>query len=217
MANNGYTHSETSKGSLGQGINHYDAEVTDGRMRMGDCCCTSDAEKTETCCGEVVPPEPKRTIIVELCYLDVTTCERCQGADQQVDTAVEAVRSALAWCECAVMSKKVLIENEAMAEQYRFLSSPTVRVNGIDICNTVEENDCSECSDIAQTDVTCRVFSYKGEKFDVPPVPLIIDTIMRVYLGNLSTDNSQKPYKLPENLAQFFSGKRSGSMPKTCC
>lgn len=183
---------------------------------MSECCCAPNDAKEAPCC-EPAPGAPERTIIVELCYLDVTTCERCQGADQQVDKAVAAVRAALAPCGCSVESRKILIEDEAMARQYHLVSSPTIRVDGIDICDTVEENDCAECSDIADTDVTCRVFEYRGQKHDVPPVSLIIDTVLRVYLDELSFDLSQETYELPENLARFFSGKRADKAPAKSC
>ncbi len=182
---------------------------------MSDCCC-APSTGAEPCCG-AEPASLQRTIVVELCYLDVTTCERCQGADQQVDAAVAAARQALSPCGCAVECKKVLVEDEAMARQYRLLSSPTIRVNGVDICDTVEENDCAECSDIADTDVTCRVFEYRGEKHDVPPVPLVIDAILRAYLDESGADREQEPYELPENLARFFAGKRTAKTPVKSC
>lgn len=218
-------------------------------MRMSDCCCSpaeepeasccceprEDSTANEGCCGGDLPEggdcccsgpsvEITRTITVEFCYLDVVTCERCQGADVQVDKAVAAVEGALALCGCAIEVRRVLVDDERMAERYRLVSSPTIRVDGVDICDTVEENPCIDCGDIANDDITCRVFEYRGKKYDTPPVPLIIDTILRVYLENLSHDISQDPYELPENLARFYAGKRAqasaaqggGAAPKQC-
>jgi ACR3 family arsenite efflux pump ArsB len=52
---------------------------------------------------------------------------------------------------------KIEMNTAEVAKQYKFLSSPTIRVNSQDICQSVEENSCGCCSDISGTDVNCRV------------------------------------------------------------
>jgi hypothetical protein len=112
--------------------------------------------------------------------------------------------------------RKVKIETEEMAETYRFLSSPTIRVNGRDICNSVQENDCGCCGDIAGAQVDCRVFSYKGETYEVPPAEMIAEEIMKTAFMPKVCSCCLNEYVLPDNLKKFFDGKRQKCDASTC-
>ena len=57
--------------------------------------------------------------------------------------------------------KKIEMGTAELAEEHMFLSSPTIRVTGQDICMSVRENGCG-CG-ISGADVDCRVFEYDGE------------------------------------------------------
>ncbi len=87
----------------------------------------------------------KKTVVVDFLYLDLTVCERCQGADKRVERAVELCRPVLAACGYDITLNSVNVDSEWLAEQYGFYSSPTVRVNNVDICPSIEENDCDCC------------------------------------------------------------------------
>ena len=151
----------------------------------------------------------KKTVVVDFLYLDLTVCERCQGADKRVERAVELCRPVLAACGYDIALNSVNIDSEWLAEQYNFYSSPTVRVNNVDICPSIEENDCDCCSDIANYDVKCRLFPFNGTYYEVPPTDLLVRGIMEVVLqGRTAEPGVDKPYELPENLAGFFAGKR---------
>ena len=81
----------------------------------------------------------KKTVVVDFLYLDLTVCERCQGADKRVERAVELCRPVLAACGYDIALNSVNVDSEWLAEQYNFYSSPTVRVNNVDICPSIEE------------------------------------------------------------------------------
>ena len=151
----------------------------------------------------------RKTVVVDFLYLDLTVCDRCQGADKRVERAVELCRPVLAACGYDITLNSVNIDSEWLAQQYRFYSSPTVRVNDVDICPSIEENDCDCCSDIADYDVKCRLFPFNGTYYEVPPTDLLVRGIMEVVLqGRVAEQDADKPYELPENLAGFFAGKR---------
>lgn len=151
----------------------------------------------------------RKTVVVDFLYLDLTVCDRCQGADKRVERAVELCRPVLAACGYDITLNSVNIDNEWLAQQYRFYSSPTVRVNDVDICPSIEENDCDCCSDISNYDVKCRLFPFNGTYYEVPPTDLLVRGIMEVVLqGRVAERGADKPYELPENLAGFFAGKR---------
>ena len=103
--------------------------------------------------------------------------------------------------------KKVEMSTAELAREHRFLSSPTIRVNGRDIGGPVKENDCGCCSDISGTDVDCRVWESEGQTYEVPPKELLAEEILKAVFCP-----SEKPcgccsYELPENLAIFYAGK----------
>ncbi|WP_330686115.1 DUF2703 domain-containing protein [Caproiciproducens galactitolivorans] len=111
------------------------------------------------------------------------------------------------------------IEYNKIAERFRFLSSPTIRVNGQDICGFVKENRCGCCSEINGADVDCRVFEYNGESYEVPPNEMLAEAILKTIFGTTS-DCYCGDYKLPDNLKTFYEGKASKSAyscGSNCC
>ena len=165
------------------------------------CCCTGKAEKV---------------VDVEYLYLDLDTCERCVGTDKVLESVLNELNSAFKIAGYSLVYRKVKIETAEMAQTYRFLSSPTIRVNGRDICSSVQENNCGCCGDIAGTQVDCRVLSYNGEVYEVPPAEMIAEEIMKMaFLPKVYTCCSGG-YVLPDNLKKFFDGKQQKCCESTC-
>ena len=106
---------------------------------------------------------------------------------------------------------KIEMKTAEIAVKHRFLSSPTIRVNGQDICGPVKENSCGCCSEISGSDVDCRVFEYKGETYEVPPKAMLAEAILTSVFGQTGSGCSCGGYELPENLREFFEGKKSMS------
>ena len=159
-------------------------------------------------CGDAF----EKKALVEYLYLDLHTCERCIGTDNVLDEVMMTLTPALQLAGYAVEYHKIEIESEALARQYQFLSSPTVRVNGQDVCLSVQENNCGCCSDISGTDVDCRVFEYNGETYEVPPKEMLAKAILQTVFGEAKGEcGCESPYELPANLKTFFEGKTSKS------
>lgn len=150
----------------------------------------------------------KDPVDVELLALDLQACDRCQGTDKRVEAAVERCRGVLSALGYDIRLSITVITNEWMAEQYRFYSSPTIRVNGVDICPSIEENDCDCCRDICDADVKCRLYPFNGTYYEVPPTDMIIQGIMETVLSDRHADPAREPYELPQNFADFFAGVR---------
>ena len=166
-------------------------------MNSDECCSCG--------CGCCAPPT--KQVRIEFLYLDLNTCDRCQGTEAALDTAVADVTPALASAGYRVDVQKILIDTKDMALQYRFLSSPTIRVNGRDIDAKVKETQCECCGDICGEDVDCRVWEYEGREYTAPPKELIAAGILRAAFTDAPTDEA--PYTLPDNLERFFSGKNA--------
>lgn len=193
------------------------------------CCCSDSSASEESCCcsdsGYSCADDPyqghKKTVVVDFLYLDLKTCDRCTGADERVFNAVEACKPILSACGYNVILNQIFIEDEALAARFDFYSSPTIRVNGIDICPSIQENDCGCCSDISGTDVTCRLFPFNGTLYEVPPTEMIIAAIMKTAITEAKAPAADE-YVLPENLKAFFEGKRTKEATDTqaeakCC
>lgn len=132
----------------------------------------------ESCCSREFETASAKKIIVEYLYLDRETCDRCVGTDNALDEVMKVLIPTLSIAGFEVEYNKIEMKTAEIAEQYKFISSPTIRVNGHDICKSIVENNCGCCSDISGTDVNCRVFEYDGELYEVPPKEMLAKAIL---------------------------------------
>ncbi len=150
-----------------------------------------------------------KQIKVDFLYLDLNTCERCMATDETLKQALDVLSGVFETLEFEVILNSVNISTKELAEQYRFISSPTIRVNGVDICTELVESDCADCGDLCGDSVDCRVFVYEGKQYEQPPVPMIVDGMLKAIYGQKPSETEN--YTMPDNLIRFFEGKNS------CC
>ena len=181
----------------------------------GGCSCGSEPEPIqETSCGcadtscGCSAVSTQKEITIDFLFLDLSICERCIATGDTLDEALRVLAPIFETLNYSVTVNKVNITTEELAEQHRFISSPTIRVNGIDICNEVVENECESCGDLAGCSVDCRVFVYEGKEYTQPPAAAIADGILRVLYGNM-TKPENVDYVLPENLKNYFIGRET--------
>lgn len=164
--------------------------------------------------------EGGKKVLVEYLYLDLQTCDRCIGTDHVLDEVILTLTPALRLAGYEIAYRKIEMESAELAAKHQFLSSPTIRVNGQDICGSVKEAGCGCCGEISGTDVDCRVFEYHGEFYEVPPKEMLAEAILRIVFGASKRGGSRGGYELPENLKVFFAGKRTNSgraREGSCC
>lgn len=157
-----------------------------------------------------------KSVKIEYLYLDLNTCDRCCGTDVVLDEVVSVLRPVLEMAGYQVNYEKVEMTTVKDAVRYEFLSSPTIRVNGRDICTSVKENACGCCSDISGTAVTCRVFTYEGVDYEVPPKAMLAEEILRHVFAGSIPESAPESYVLPQNLKDFYRGKMTKNV-KCCC
>ncbi len=155
---------------------------------------------------------------IEFLFLDLTTCTRCLGADRSLEAALEVVRETLEGAGVEVELDRVLVASEEQARALRFVSSPTIRVDGRDVALELRESSCGSeaCTDGCGDHIACRVWVYRGREYTEPPVAMIVDAILRRVYGDAAPASEPGAYELPENLARFFSGKPAAA-ESACC
>lgn len=156
-------------------------------------CCAEGSD----CC------KPIKKIEIDFLYLDLNVCERCQGSDKNLDEAIELIKPILTKLGFTLAIHKVNVNTMELAKKYRFLSSPTVRINQNDIELSVKEDNCKSCGDLCGDTVDCRVFTYDGKEYHEPPVEMIIDGILRS-IYNPVKSKELDDYQVPDNLLKFY-------------
>ena len=161
-----------------------------------------------------------RVIGVVLLALDLSACTRCVGSLASIEAAAAALRPVLEATGARVTVSKRVIESEEEARRLRFVSSPTIRVNGRDIAPEVLERPCQTCTDLCgcADGTSCRVWRYRGEEYPEAPVGLIMEAVL---LEILTADG--RPHRpastdreVPENLRRFFQGKVARPAASCC-
>jgi hypothetical protein len=165
--------------------------------KMNGCCSST------SCCK----PQKKKKLTIDFLYLDLNVCKRCQGTEKNLEEALAEVSGVLEAAGFELSINKVKIENRDLAIKYRFVSSPTIRLNGRDLELRVEESPCQDCGDLCGKDVNCRVWVVDGVQYSEPPKALIINAILREIYGEPKTKPIKREvYKLSRNLQVFFEG-----------
>ena len=164
-------------------------------MNKVSCCSCNSSTKSE------------KRVLIEYLYLDLNTCDRCIGTEQELEMVVSTLSPALNLAGYTVEYRKIEIISEEVAEKHKFLSSPTIRVNGKDICQFVVENNCGCCGEISGTDVDCRIFEYNGGTYEVAPKEMLAEAIFKGLFGMTEDNRVCSEYRLPGNLKTFFVGK----------
>jgi Domain of unknown function (DUF2703) len=171
----------------------------------------------------------RRRIDIDFLFLDLNTCARCVGTDQNLEKALSAVEQFLAFVDVEVRLDKILIDSPEKAAAYRFVTCPTIRVNGRDIALETRESKCDSCTDLCgcTEGTNCRVWVYRGQEYTEAPVAMIVEAILEeAFQRRQPAMETTSPYEdVPENLKRFFAGTSvqdgspccSASEQQTCC
>ncbi len=172
-------------------------------------CCRSAAVKTAKTEKDSIKVG-ERSLIIDFLYLDLSVCTRCQDTDTSLDEALTEVSKVLDATGIKVIVNKINVTSEELALKYKFVSSPTIRVNGEDIQMDFKESLCESCGDLCGDEVECRVWIYQGQEYSAPPKAMIIESILKeVYGGKGMKEASDDSYYVPENFKAFYAALKN--------
>lgn len=159
-----------------------------------------------------------RTVDIDFLFLDLETCTRCRGTEANISEALLRVESVLGEAGISVNVHKHLVDSEAKAKALRFISSPTIRVNGRDIALDLRESKCEACGEVcgAAGEIDCRVWFHQGKEYTEAPVPLIVDAILAGAYRGQPAASPGSGTGVPANLKRFFEAK-AARKPSACC
>ena len=165
---------------------------------------------------------PLRRLTIELLALDLDTCGRCTGTGANLDAAIATVAGVLREADVEVDVRKTVVSTARQAEELRFESSPTIRINGRDIALDLRESNCGDCGDICgcEGQVDCRVWVWQGREYTEAPKALIIDAVLRAYSHAWEPAQPSREFRLPDNLRNFFAATAAKAAPRpadACC
>ena len=166
---------------------------------ISNACCSCGS----SCCE---PQQEKKKVVIDFLYLDLSVCERCQGTESNLDSALNELSAVLQAAGYQVEVNKINITSPELAVKYEFLSSPTIRVNGKDIAMKVTETVCKDCGDLCDSETVCRSWVYEGIEYSEPPKSMIVEAVLKEVFGGGEKKDAAKPYVLPKNLETFFAG-----------
>jgi len=174
--------------------------------------------------SQMIPSQSPRTVEIELLALDLNTCTRCVGSLANIQQAIALLQGVLEATGTTVSVTQRLIESEEQARQHQFVTSPTIRINGLDIALETVESPCDACSDQCGCNggVACRVWRYRGEEYTEAPIGMIVDAMLAaIYSDAFTRSAAPQPYTgVTDNLRQFFASRQTPSVPaaaSSCC
>jgi hypothetical protein len=181
----------------------------------GGCGCSEDTTvgfEERTSAQKIA----KKEIEIEFLYLDLSSCEPCQGSESNLEEALQEVSLLLEKTGAEVFVKKIHVESYEQALALGFVSSPTIRLNGRDVALEVKENYCSSCSDLSGTETFCRVWNFQGEEFSTVPKPLVVEAVLKEIYGAGRKEttleaSAEQIEKSLDNLKRFFEGRNGQS------
>jgi FAD/FMN-containing dehydrogenase len=117
-------------------------------------------------------------VLLEVLFLDEETCDPCRTTTATVDRLAAEMAGSLGAVGRTVEVRKIHVTDPEQARELGFVSSPTVRVNGVDIAPDVAEQGCATCGALAGEPVDCRTFTWDGRTYPSPPAKMIIDAVL---------------------------------------
>ena len=145
-------------------------------------------------------------IVLDVLYLDGDGCDPCRTTIASVDEVSAVLDGPLRDVGRTLTVNTIHVTDREQAHQLGFVSSPTVRVDGVDIELGLREQSCASCSTLADEPIDCRTFDWQGVTFPSPPAEMIASRVLQYLDGALPV--SPATATVPEQAADATSVDR---------
>ncbi|MCK0471180.1 DUF2703 domain-containing protein [Halalkalibacter sp. APA_J-10(15)] len=142
----------------------------------------------------------KRRITVDFLELDMTrvgasSCSTCTSVEEQVSQVLEEVKPILEKVDTIIEFKKTLVQSLEQAKALHFKASPTIRIAETEIIPT--KGDVLGLED--------RYWEWQGNDHPTPPSGLIIDALLRAYVGDKNVPElATEVFQVSNSLKAYF-------------
>ncbi|PTD93396.1 hypothetical protein C9439_07465 [archaeon SCG-AAA382B04] len=171
---------------------------------------------------------PNNELVIDFLYIDLSECGRCQSSDKKLDEAIRELREQIHRKNInSIKINKTKISSDKKAKEHNLIRSPTLRINGQDIEEIVndeyniKENYCPSCSNVAGTECyeitgegenQCRVFKYKGKTYENIPKQMIKEAIKKEL--NIKKETPSTCCQSPKQVTKLSESKTKDN---SCC
>ncbi len=145
-----------------------------------------------------------KKLVINFLYLDLSVCERCQATDKVLDEALDDLRQEIKSVKELTINK-IKITSDEEAQNYNFIRSPTIRLNGVDIeeiltgkleikdnyCDSCVKGCADSCSAVTGGGTQCRIVEYEGKTYEAVPKEMIKDAITKVGGMKMKKESAQ--------------------------
>ena len=146
-----------------------------------------------------------KKVNIEYLYLDITVCTRCQGSDLNLEKSIETLTTNFP--EYKFNLSKIHIDTIDVAFKEKFVSSPTIRIDGKELPIKFKENNCDSCGDFCGDNVDCRIWVHNDKEFTSAPIDMLVDLVSDYIKGKVNLLAVNQKYTIPENIIHFFSAR----------
>lgn len=212
------------------GINEFEEMYDDFYGGVGDDSCSGSCSTCQgTCSGAAQGFHmPSRTVRIDYFYLDQNVCERGKETAANLEAAIRELTPVLGMTGFQFFLNSVSITTREMARNYRFESSPTIRINGTDLEILLKDGSCVECKDPCIRDMCCRVWICEGKQYEILPKEMLVTAILNQVFGTVDarvqgdmksgdetdrenetggetrTERDEPEYRIPKKLERCF-------------
>ncbi|EKE15050.1 MAG: PadR family transcriptional regulator, partial [uncultured bacterium] len=120
-------------------------------------------------------------------FFDDRRCLRCQISAHSLKDSLEELKNVLGEKNIGYELKKIKIKNKEEAKKYKFLHSPTIKINNQDIEEIIHgdqfrlrKNYCGSCTAVCGEEIQCRTFHYAGRTFEYIPKSMIREALTKI-------------------------------------
>lgn len=133
----------------------------------------------------------------------IPSCSSCDTILQKLDQAIHAVEPLLADLDVEIKKEIITIRTEKEARTHQIVASPTIRTGRFDLFPEHPGRESEE-----------RIWSWKGSRYTDPTREVLIETILRGFLGEI---HQEKKEEISPYVTQFFHNQLETVGTEGCC